>query len=495
MRTKENLFKAFKRDENGNVTVSEFYKYLNDQGISINDPRLDQVNTKLEVLSNNSINKTLLDSLCRENNFLKKVIRKESIIPDFKSLSKLIEKIFQESAADTSGSVANYIPQLGKVSPENFSVSICTVDGQIFSTGNTEHPFSVQSTCKPILYSIALEEHGLEKLHRHVGKEPSGVSFNALTLNPDGLPHNPMINAGAIMSTSMIRAEEKMANRFEYIQSVWNQLIGNNKVSFNNSMYLSERETADRNWALGYFMKEKNAFPEGTRLDNSLDLFFQNCSVEINIRDYSKVAATYANSGINPFTNEKVFETETVKNTLSVMHSCGMYDYSGEFAFTIGLPAKSGVSGAIWIVVPNVMGIAIYSPALDKFGNSVRGINFAKSFSQQFNFHPLDSHNYQNKKTDPRQNRYEKETNQVMALIFAAANGDLDEMRRLHALGADLSQGDYDGRTPLHLACAENHSETVAYLIKEGADTTARDRWGNVPETDKVTALQLRKAI
>jgi glutaminase len=287
--------------------------------------------------------------------------------------------------------VADYIPQLKRVDPEKFGIAVCTVDGQRYSVGDTNDLFCVQSMCKPINYSLALEEHGVAAVHRHVGREPSGRGFNELSLTDDGLPHNPMINSGAIMTTSLLRSGDELADRFDHVAATWRSLSGSNRVGFNNSVYLSERRTADRNFALGYFMRERGAFPDGTDLVETLEFYFQCCSIELDAQGMGVVAATFANAGINPLTNEPVFKPSTVRHCLSLMSSCGMYDYSGEFAFTIGLPAKSGVSGGLMLVVPGVMGVCIWSPRLDALGNSVRGVAFCKELVTQYNFHVFDS--------------------------------------------------------------------------------------------------------
>ena len=180
--------------------------------------------------------------------------------------------------ADNGGAVADYIPQLKRVDPEKFGIAVCTVDGQRFSTGDTSDLFCVQSVCKPINYSLALEEHGVAAVHRHVGREPSGRGFNELSLTDDGLPHNPMINSGAIMSCSLLRSRDELADRFDHVAATWRRLSGSARVGFNNSVYLSERRTADRNFALGYFMREQGAFPDGTDLVETLEFYFQCCS-------------------------------------------------------------------------------------------------------------------------------------------------------------------------------------------------------------------------
>src|SRR5262249_19518624 len=162
--------------------------------------------------------------------------------------------------------------------------------------------------------------------------------FNELTLNKDHKPHNQMINAGAIATCSLIRRGVPIADRFDHVMEQWARLAGNQKPGFNNSVYLSERQTADRNFALGYFMKEKAVFPEGTDLVETLEFYFQCCSIESNCERMAVVAATLANGGMCPITGQRVLSPSTVRSCLSLMYSCGMYDFSGEFAFTIGLP-------------------------------------------------------------------------------------------------------------------------------------------------------------
>ncbi len=416
---------------------------------------------------------------------VRKSLKGELILPDFEGFRNDISEIYEMVRQNNAGAVASYIPQLATVDPKLFAVSLCTVDGQEVSFGDHQTKFSLQSTHKPINYAIALEELGAEEVHQHIGKEPSGASFNELTLNRLGLPHNPLINAGAIMCAALIMRDLQAADKFERLQAIHERLHAYGRPSFNNSIYLSERETADRNYALAYFMRENGAFPGGTDIPSVMDFYFQCCSMESTSKQMARIAATYANSGINPFTNERVFGSQTVKSCLTMMNTSGMYDFSGEFAFTIGLPAKSGVSGAIWIVVPNVMGICIYSPLLDGNGNSVRGIQFATELLKRFNFHTYDSLNHeQDGKKDPRRKKYQTKATEVMQLIFAASAGDINEVKRIHNEGTSVNDADYDGRTALHLAAAENHLEVVRYLIAHGARTQAKDRWGGTPVTD-----------
>jgi glutaminase len=182
-----------------------------------------------------------------------------------------------------------------------------------------------------------------------------------------------------------------------------------------------------------------------------------------------------------------VFSPGTVQSCLSLMSSCGMYDFSGEFAFTIGLPAKSGVSGAVMLVIPGLMGIAVWSPRLDEHGNSVRGIEFCRQLAAAYNVHVFDSlvtGRGRAGKRDPRRKKNQTQTEAVVALTWAASQGDLDEVRALVAAGAEPGTADYDGRTPLHLAAAEGQLDIVRYLLDAGAAPQPADRWGGTPLSD-----------
>ena len=276
-----------------------------------------------------------------------------------------------------------------------------------------------------------------------------------------------------------------MADRLEHLRNIVSALSGNQAPNFNNAIFHSERETADRNFALAHYMREVGAFPEGTDIFQTLDYFFSACSLEVTARKMSVIAATLANGGVCPHTGERVFSADTVKNCLSMMYSCGMYDYSGEFAFTVGLPAKSSVSGVVMAIVPNVMGIVVWSPRLDQCDNSVRGVEFCKRFVERFNFHNYDNL-VESEKRDPRRRRRARHAGRTFESIYAASVGDVDELKRLVAHGHDLNRADYDGRTPLHLAAAEGQVDAVEYLLIRQVNTEPLDRWGNTPLDDAI---------
>mmetsp|Transcript_19795 Transcript_19795/g.25646 ORF Transcript_19795/g.25646 Transcript_19795/m.25646 type:complete len:963 (+) Transcript_19795:648-3536(+) len=444
----------------------------------------------------------LLEDLNKDIPLIGKALEGRLIIRDWKSVSNDFKNIYEKCLKNTSGQTAQYIPQLANVPPEQFGVGITSVHSQTFSCGDADTLFCIQSCCKTVNYCIALELNSREMVHKHIGREPSGRNFNELALDKNNLPHNPLINAGAIMACSLIMPESDPAERFDYVCGVWEELTGGQKPVFSNETYLSELETADRNFCLGYLMKEKGAFPSyidsGDKLLEVLEFYFQVCSLQVTSKALSVAAATLANGGINPISNKRIFKQETVRDCLSIMSSSGMYDYSGAFQFSIGTPCKSGVAGAIMMVIPNVAGICTWSPRLDKIGNSVRGVEFCHRLSQKFPIHMFDNlegnGDRRGNADDGKRGASEKKTllkykhesveMNLAYLAYAAAIGDLAETMRLVTLCADINQGDYDGRTILHLAASEGQLKVVRYLLNSGAQVDRKDRWGGTPISD-----------
>jgi glutaminase len=484
------LFDSFNPGKDGRISPLEVLSRLERSGLQPDDPRIAKALTGLAGADGGSrqISFTQFKALAQHNSSLiRRAVEVNLAVPDFAALTADVTRMYDELLPVRSGAVADYIPQLKRVDPDQLAIAVCTVDGQRFSVGHAATAFCLQSVSKTVSYCLALDEHGAEAVHKHVGREPSGQSFNELALNPKGLPHNPMVNAGAIMTTSLIRPDDDIADRFDLVAATWQRLAGGRRPGFNNAVYLSERQTADRNFALGYSMRESGAFRPGTDLVTALEFYFQACSIEVDAQMLAVAAASLANAGVCPLTEDAVFTPETVQSCLSMMSSCGMYDFSGEFAFTIGLPAKSGVSGAVMLVIPGLMGIAVWSPRLDELGNSVRGIEFCRKLVAEYNVHVFDSlvtGRGRTAKRDPRRKKNQARTEAVVALTWAASQGDLDEVRALLASGVEPGTADYDGRTPLHLAAAEGQTEVVRYLLAAGADPRPVDRWGGTPQSD-----------
>ena len=407
---------------------------------------------------------------------------------DISELQTFLQSVYDDVRLCNDGDVADYIPQLKKVNPDLFGICACTVGGDIVKIGDAEMDFCLQSCSKPLTYCIVREMLGRKKVHSHVGYEPSGRGFNAHVLNRDGLPHNPLINAGAIMIASLLASEEEPSHRFELIKQHYQEMCGHiGKIGFDNSVFLSEKQHADRNMSLAYYMRENGAFDgviSPNKIQEHLDLYFQCCSITVQAKMGAVFCSMLANGGVCPFTGKRLFSKETIKDCLTLMFGCGMYDYSGQFAFEIGLPAKSGVSGCIFLVVPNVMGVCIWSPRLDCVGNSVKGIEVCRRIVNQYNFHIFDQMVSNTFINNNNNNKSQDDSVLLQKIITAASNNDVDVIKQLSGL-IDLNTGDYDGRTALHLACSDGCVDVVRYLVVEkGCCTDVKDRWGNTPLTE-----------
>lgn len=312
------------------------------------------------------------------------------------SNSRIVPSSFQSYLDDlylnykplSEGKLATYIPELAKVNPELFSICVMSVDGRVFQVGDYNDLFTIQSISKVFVYGMALEEHGRDYVLSKVGVEPTGDSFNSIILDETSKrPYNPMVNAGAIATTSLIKGAGP-TERLNRMLDMFRRYIGRD-IFIDISVFMSERTTGHRNRAMAHLMLNFGMI--GEKIDEALDLYFQQCSLMVNCQDLAVMAATLANNGINPITREQAVDSAYIKDILSVMYTCGMYNFAGEWAYKVGLPAKSGVSGGIIVVVPNQVGIAIFSPLLDERGNSVRGVKVCEEISRHFGLHMFDS--------------------------------------------------------------------------------------------------------
>lgn len=286
------------------------------------------------------------------------------------------------------GRVASYIPELAKADPNWFGISVVTTDGQIFAVGDVQQNFTIQSISKVFAYGLTLETHGREELLEKVGVEPTGDPFNSLIrLDEDSKrPFNPMINAGAIATTSLIEGSgptEKLNRLLAMFKGYLDR-----DVFIDMATFMSERSTGHRNRAMAHLMLNFGMIDHN--IEAALDLYFQQCSVMVTCHDLAMMAATLANQGKQPVTQKQVVNPDYIRDILSVMYTCGMYNRAGEWAYRVGIPAKSGVSGGIIAVVPGKAGIATFSPPIDANGNSVRGLRVFEALSHQYGLHLFD---------------------------------------------------------------------------------------------------------
>jgi len=300
-----------------------------------------------------------------------------------------LDEVLQSVAADRTGVLANYIPELAEVDPERLGASIAMVDGELYASGATASLFTIQSISKPFVYALALADRGFEKVLDKVGVEPSGEPFNEISLeDSSGRPLNPMINAGAITTHSLVGTETmNPAERMERVISGLSAFAGRS-LDVDEAVYSSEIEHAHRNLAIAHMLRSHDILTENPT--GVVEGYTRQCSLLVTVQDLAMMAATLANYGIQPVTGEQVVPKTVVRQILSVMFTCGMYNAAGDWATQVGIPAKSGVGGGIIGAVPGQLGLATFSPRLDVHGNSVRGVSLFERFSSDMGMHVMN---------------------------------------------------------------------------------------------------------
>ncbi len=295
-------------------------------------------------------------------------------------------RLYERWRGEGSGAVADYIPPLALSDPDWFGIAVATTDGHCYEVGESRREFTIQSISKPFTYGIALQEHGFAAVDAKVGVEPSGDAFNSISLAPDtGRPLNPMINAGAITAASLLPGADADERERQVVEA-YGRFAGR-PLAVATEVYEAERGTGHRNRAIGHMLRGAHILERDPEL--ALDLYFRQCSVAVDCRDLSLMAATLANGGVNPLSGERVLERQYVDRVLSVMTTCGMYDSAGEWVVDVGMPAKSGVAGGVLAVLPGQLGIAVFSPPLDRHGNSVRGVEVCRQISTDLDLNLL----------------------------------------------------------------------------------------------------------
>lgn len=298
--------------------------------------------------------------------------------------------LYDEFKGNVSGKLADYIPELAKVAPDQFGVALTSNQGKTVWIGDASAPFTIQSISKALTFAMLLECAGREETYRYVGVQPMAEPFNAITLNPhSNRPFNPMVNTGAIAVAGRLR-QLLGPGAFDQVLETFGRAAGR-ALDVDEKVFQSERETGHRNRAIGHLLRAVGVFD--VPVDEVLDLYFRQCSIRVNAIDLSIMGATFANLGVNPVTRKEVLGLDPVRDTLSTMFTCGMYDGAGDWSCKVGLPAKSGVGGGILAVVNRQLGIGVFSPRLDAAGNSVRGQLCCAALSRELGLHAFDMSN------------------------------------------------------------------------------------------------------
>jgi glutaminase len=278
-----------------------------------------------------------------------------------------------------------YAPSEAGSERDVFGLAFATDGGEVRTAGDCHIPFALQSISKLFVYGLALADRGRDEVLRHVGVEPTGDAFDSIHLDErHHRPHNPMVNAGALATTALIDGRDS-GEKLERILAHLRLYAANDNLAVDWEIFEREMVGADRNRATAYLMRSQGMLTGD--VEAILALYLQQCSVKVTSRDLAVMAATLANGCVNPLSGQRVLPRECVRDVLSVMYTCGMYDAAGKWAYDVGVPAKSGVSGGIFAAVPGKMGIGVFSPGLDEYGNSVRGVAVCHDVSSRLGLH------------------------------------------------------------------------------------------------------------
>ena len=300
-------------------------------------------------------------------------------------MKELLDKLIEKNIPETKlGTVANYIPELDKARKDALGIYIIDNEGNEYFSGDYDIKFTIQSISKIVALMLAILDNGEEYVFSKVGMEPTGDPFNSITkleISGEKKPYNPLINAGAIAISSMIKGKDAR-DKFQRLLEFFRKISEDETLDVNYKIYCGESETGNRNRAMGYFLKGDGII-EGN-VEDALDVYFKQCSIEVTAKTLARMGLFLANNG-KLSTGEEVINQRIATIVKTLMVTCGMYDSSGEFAVRAGIPSKSGVGGGILSVVPGKMGIGVYGPSLDKKGNSIAGVTLLEDLSKELN--------------------------------------------------------------------------------------------------------------
>jgi glutaminase len=292
-------------------------------------------------------------------------------LPSGQAIESALKTAYGEAKPLKEGKNADYIPYLAKVPSDLFAIAVVTVDGRPYSVGDDSHAFPIESIVKPFTLARLLEQRGSDFVEKKIGVNATGQAFNsiiAMEMNKEHPAGNPLVNAGAIATVSLLSASTAH-ERWNLISANLNAFAGK-QLPVNEDVYKSETETNTRNQAISYLLENGKVL--GSKPAEALDIYTRECSVGLDTKELATMGATLANGGVNPLTGKRVVGPQTAERTLAVMATAGLYENTGQWIYRVGAPAKSGVGGGLVAVVPGKFAVAAFSPPLDEAGNSVR---------------------------------------------------------------------------------------------------------------------------
>ncbi|XP_072291191.1 glutaminase liver isoform, mitochondrial [Eucyclogobius newberryi] len=431
-----------------------------------------------------------------------KALQGRFVVPDFPTFTDETQKLFS-SCRQLSAPQEKDKDGLDCV---KWGVSICTVDGQRLSLGDWSSPVLLGDVSWPLVYGVAVDALGADLVHRYVGFEEFSRYDSPFTLNRTGIPHTPLTETGAIVTTSLLQLEAgrvcaEEEEKYDSVLNVIKRLCNKEHANLNCTSYNSSRDSSVRLSALSFFLQEKKCFPDKVDVNAALDLMLQCSSTEVTCESGAAMAASLANGGLCPLSCDQVLSPAATRSLLSVMQTAGLKHNSTAFHFKTSVPAASSSQGALLAVVPGVLGLMAFSPETDPCGTPWRALHFCQELVIRFQLHRFDIRTPFRQVLAYRQWKSESEGYQIMNLLLAAFKADVQALRRYFLSGVDVNSVDYDGRSALHVAAAEGHVEVVRFLLENaGANAHLRDRWGSSPlhearrHNREAAVLMLQKA-
>nr|XP_046249481.1 glutaminase liver isoform, mitochondrial isoform X2 [Scatophagus argus]XP_046249482.1 glutaminase liver isoform, mitochondrial isoform X2 [Scatophagus argus]XP_046249483.1 glutaminase liver isoform, mitochondrial isoform X2 [Scatophagus argus]XP_046249484.1 glutaminase liver isoform, mitochondrial isoform X2 [Scatophagus argus]XP_046249485.1 glutaminase liver isoform, mitochondrial isoform X2 [Scatophagus argus] len=492
------LFDSFASD--GRVNVSQFFEAIWSSGLQRSDPRLRECFFHLRKLQDaegavdrNAFHRCITGFV----SLILKALQGRFVIPDFSTFTEETQKLF--SRCRQLSSVQE--KEKESVDGTKWGVSICTVDGQRLSLGDWAGSLALAEVSWPLVYGVAVDLLGSDLVHRYVGVEGYSRYDSPFTLTKTGIPHSPLTETGAIITASLLQLAGRLSaeeeDKFDSVLNVIRRLCNKEYANLKCTSYESSRRASVRLHALTFYLQEKKCFPEKTDINAAVDLMLQCASTELTCESGAAMAASLANGGLCPLSGDQVLSPAATRSLLSMMQVAGMKDYSTTFHYKTSVPAMSSSRGPLLAVVPGVLGLMAFSPELDACGNPWRAVHFCQELISTFQLHSFDIRTPFRQILAYRQWKAEAEGYQIMNVLLAAFKGDVLALRRYFLSGVDVNAVDYDGRSALHVAAAEGHTEVIRFLLENaGANATLKDRWGSSPlqearRHNKEAAVQL----